>query len=235
MTHGSNTEVLVNECDLSALLRNASTARARDSHETTTFKKAAKTFRSGLRSGTVSFDGLFQGDADLAEAELEGAITREDDILTVGLVGGAHGTKALLAKADATTYEIQSPSSDVVSVTAEFQADGGVAGGKVLHALGAEVAADEGAAVNTGAGAEGGVGHLHVTAFSGAPATLDVLIEHSDDGATGWSTLITFAQLTGKGSERVETTTAAKAYTRASWTPGSGDSFTFAVAFAPRR
>jgi hypothetical protein len=52
------------------------------------------------------------------------------------------------------------------------------------------------------ASANGGVAHLHVTAFSGL--TSDVItIEHSVDGSTSWATLVTFATVTGLTSERV--------------------------------
>ena len=53
-----------------------------------------------------------------------------------------------------------------------------------------------------GGTANGGVAHLHVSAFSGL--TSDVItIEHSVNGSTSWATLVTFATITGVTSERV--------------------------------
>ena len=48
----------------------------------------------------------------------------------------------------------------------------------------------------------GGVAHLHITAWSGVTSSI-VTIEHSVDGATAWATLVTFASATAITSERV--------------------------------
>jgi hypothetical protein len=59
-----------------------------------------------------------------------------------------------------------------------------------------------GTAVDNGAStANGGVAHLHVTAFSGLTSN-SVIVEHSTDNAA-WSTLGTFTLVTGTTSERL--------------------------------
>jgi hypothetical protein len=85
--------------------------------------------------------------------------------------------------------------------------------------------------------AYGWTAHLHVISALGTTPTLDVVIEHSDDGSTGWSTLGTFAQVTAASSQRLvsaSNTTAVKRYVRAKRTvAGTGAEFIYAVSFAP--
>jgi hypothetical protein len=67
---------------------------------------------------------------------------------------------------------------------------------------------------------------LDVTAASG---TLDVTVETSFDGATGWRSLGTFAQKTAVASER-KSFSGCDRYVRATWTVGgTTPSFTFSV------
>lgn len=104
----------------------------------------------------------------------------------------------------------------------------------VLRPLGAG-GISPGAAVDGGAAtANGGAGYLLCTATSG---TLDVTIEHSADGETGWDALATFEQLDGTpGSEVVEVAaeTAVRQFLRATWAIEAGEAATFFVAFGRR-
>jgi hypothetical protein len=71
---------------------------------------------------------------------------------------------------------------------------------------------------------------LDVTAASGTGPTLDVTVETSFDGATGWRSLGTFAQKTAVASER-KSFPGCDRYVRATWTVGgTTPSFTFSVA-----
>lgn len=54
-----------------------------------------------------------------------------------------------------------------------------------------------------GGNSNGGVAHLHVSAFTGVTNDI-VTIEHSVDGSTSWATLVTFTTVTGLTSQRVE-------------------------------
>ena len=70
---------------------------------------------------------------------------------------------------------------------------------------------------------------LDVTAASGTTPTLDVTIETSYDGSTGWTSLGTFTQKTAVSSQR-KNFGGADRFVRASWTiGGTTPSFTFSV------
>src|SRR5690606_18266378 len=63
---------------------------------------------------------------------------------------------------------------------------------------------------------DGGAAYLFVTDLAGITA-VDVVIEDSADGSTGWATIATFAQVTADNAgQRVEITGAIKQHTRAS-------------------
>lgn len=107
----------------------------------------------------------------------------------------------LLGNQSAVTFG--STASGLVESTVSIQPDGGVDWGQVVAVEAAVTADGNGTAVDNGAAsANGGVAHIHSTAFSGLTSN-DVIIEHSVDGSTSWATLATFTQVTGVGSERV--------------------------------
>lgn len=234
--HGKDTAVLFNATDLSTYLSSLSTARSQELADTTTFGASAKTFISGFGDGTITAEGYWDGTAAAVDAVFAASIADATGtpILTVSRNGmDAPGDIAELAQVKHTSYEISSGINDVTSVSAEFQATGAIRTGQVLHALEAETATASDSAVNGVAQTTtGAVAHLHVTAASAAD-TLDVIIEDSADGSTGWATIGTFTQATDETSERITIAGTVKQYTRASWTiAGTDPSFTFAVAIA---
>jgi hypothetical protein len=81
----------------------------------------------------------------------------------------------------------------------------------------------------------GGVAHLHVTAYSGLTSN-DITIEHSVNGSTSWAVLVTFAQVTGLTSERVVVAagTTVRRFLRVVDTVVGTGSCTRAVTFARR-
>lgn len=70
---------------------------------------------------------------------------------------------------------------------------------------------------------------LSVTAASGTTPTLDVVVETSHDGSTGWVPLFTFGQKTTTGSDRVSFSGADR-FVRCKYTlGGTAPSFTFSL------
>lgn len=68
-----------------------------------------------------------------------------------------------------------------------------------------------------------------VTAAAGGTPTLDVTVETSYDGSTGWRSLGTFAQKTAAGTER-KSFAGCDRFVRATWTiGGTTPSFTFSI------
>lgn len=104
----------------------------------------------------------------------------------------------------------------------------------VLCPLAEQTASGNGASHdNQAPSAGGGAGYLLCTAL-GAGATVQVWIEHSEDGATSWDALVTFSALDVPGSQRaIPAGTAVRRYTRARWQLTNGSATIF-VAFGRR-
>lgn len=98
-----------------------------------------------------------------------------------------------------------------------------------LRASAAETTSAAGAAVDLGARDRLLRQTLAVSAASGATPTLDVRLEASADGLTGWRTIGTFARATAAAVEKLSFI-APERYVRVAWTIGGATpSFTFAV------
>jgi hypothetical protein len=133
-----------------------------------------------------------------------------------------------------TQYDTTSAPGSTVDYSIAAQADGMLDYNAVVLQDGAVTA--DGSSSNTDNGAAtsaGGVAHLHVSAFSGF-TTDDIIIEGSANGSTGWSTVVTFTQVTGVGSERVVITGSVPRYLRVTHNVATTGSITVLVAFSRR-
>jgi hypothetical protein len=103
----------------------------------------------------------------------------------------------------------------------------------VLQPLEAETTTFDGTSVDNGASsAFGGVGHIHVTAFSGTSATVKIQDSAND---SSWADLITFANVTGVGAERLLVAGQVDQYLRFAITADTFTSMTIACSFARNR
>lgn len=232
--HGKATALLVDQYDLSAFLNNADWSRTADTHETTTFGKDSKTYIPGLHDGSISTEGLHETAAGATDPVLAAALgAPAGQVVSLLLQGQTHGGRCKLGRAELTGYDTASPVSDIVTVSAEFQGDGGIWGGVVLALLEAKTASGNGTAHDAGASTAGGwVANLHVTAVAGTTPSDTVKIQHSADNST-WADLGTFAAVTAAGSQQITGTGTVNRYVRVVDTiSGTTPSITRAVAFA---
>ena len=235
--HGKGTAILVNQYDLSAYLNSADWARTCEAAETTTFGQDSKTYIPGLKDGSMSASGLFDGAAGAVDAVFAAALGAAATLVTFCLQGsGVIGNRVKLATSIQTTHDIGSPVSDVVSSAAEFQPNGGVWGGHLAKALGATTATGDSTSVDGGAASTGGwVANIHCTAASGTNPTLASKMQDSADDSTFVDLSgAAFAQLAAAGSEQISGTGTVRQYVRETHTIGGTDTptFTYAVAFA---
>ena len=229
-SHGKGTVVLVGASDLSCYLNNVDWSASADTHETTTFCQDAKTYIPGLKDGTASLSGLFDGDQDAVDEVLAGVLGGAAQVVTIGTEDMAAGKRCRMLKALESEYSVSSPVGDVVAVDASIQADGGILAGVSLQPPTATSGTGNGSTVDGGASsANGGVAHLHVAAFTGANGV--VKVQHSADGNT-WVDLLTFATITGATVERKEVSGTVNRYLRVIRDSGTFTSITHAVAFA---
>ena len=232
--HGSVARVYVNGFDLSAFLKNVSSAAEITAHDSTTLTATAKTYVPGLEDATLSAEGLFSGAVGATDAVLFAALRGRSPVvwnwLPSGDVDGGFGYGLLALE---TSYEIETPVDDLVSVSAEAQSNVGRERVQIIHPLTARAATGEGTSRDNAAlTSAGGVGYLQVTAASGTTPSMTAVIQHSVD-AGAWVDLITFtAVTTSNNAQRIAVTGTVNRHTRAIWTiTGTGPSFTFFAAF----
>ena len=237
---GLGASVMVNGYDLSTFLKTASPDLSIELLDATTFQAPGgdKIFVGGFRDGKLSLEGFFDSDPtnqneidDVFNAVI-GGTTKQ--VVTVSPEGALTlGNRCYLIDADTVKYAVGSPATGLIMSNAEVQSSSGLGYGVILQPKAALTATGNGSSVdNAASSANGGAGHLHVTAKSGTTPTITGKIQHSVDNST-WVDLITFAALAVIGSERVEVTGTVNRYLRFIRTiGGTGPSFDVTAAFA---
>lgn len=229
--HGKSTKVFINGYDLSAYFKGSTISGKADTAETTCYGGTAKAYIAGLKDATIKLEGLFEATANGIVDTLHAALGQDNGIFSIFPDGDAIGKIGFCSKGTEPSYEVDSPVADVVSVSAEVQSSVGAEMVLSHHAMGAATVDGNGSAVDGAASsANGGVGYLHVSAFSGL-TNLIVTIEDSADGATGWATILTFATVTAVTKERVAITGTVRRYTRAVTNVTGTGSVTFSASF----
>lgn len=160
--------------------------------------------------GPLDVDGSSNGQAD-AIADLKGATTPTP--ITYMPLGTDEG--AWLLEAFETQFDTSSPVGGTSDWSMEAQTTGVTDfNGQVLENNTTVTEDTNGSNLDGGAATtNGGVAHLHVTDYDGLDSD-DITIEGSANGSSGWATVFTFTQVTGRTSERVEVTGSIPRYLR---------------------
>jgi hypothetical protein len=235
--HGKKTAVLLNGTDMSPFLNEATTTTEIETAETTTFGDDDKTYITGLADGTISTSGLFDSTAGASNDVLTGLIAQDDNTFTVLPEGKAAGNYAIIANGQLTSYEVSSPIGDVIAISAEVQADGGLLHGVALTGL---VSTGSASATTTGINngsstANGALFNLHVTANDRDGATT-IKVQHSSDDVT-YVDLVTFTSVSASATagESITSTGTVNQYLRTlSTLAGASGSVTYQVSAARR-
>jgi hypothetical protein len=188
-----------------------------------------------LKNGNITLAGFFDATANKQDAALRAALGSSNGEPVTYFPAGFDtiGNRAVLQLTRAANYSNGGEVAGLVGFNYSAQSDGGNDHGVVLHAYAAETGTTAGASVdNAAASANGGVGHVHCTAFSGTSVTPK--IQHSVDDSV-WVDLVSFAAISGVASERVAVAagTTVNRYLRETRT-GTFTSATFCVSFARR-
>ena len=236
--HGKSIKVFVDEFDFSSYFNDVSASTMVETAETSTFGSDAKEYIPGLKDGTVSLSGMFEGTEDVGTDDYFSAVlgTATKQKVIVAPEGHGLGGRAVMLESDATSYEVSGAIADVVQASAEFQSSEGVEHGVILSSGAAVSSTGNGTGVDNGAATtNGGVGYLSVPVNT-RNGNVTVKIAASADNST-FADLITFTVVSSatKTSERVEVTGTVARYLRVSYTvAGSTGSATPVVAFARR-
>jgi len=237
--HGKNAVLFADEFNLTTYLNSISVSNGIETPETTTFGSSDRSYIVGHTDGSISFEGLFDGTADAVDEILASALgNTTNKVISTSQDSSSIGGRAILVDSASTGYEISSPLTDVVAVSGEAVANGGLDYGVWLGCNVAATTTSTGTSVdNSASSANGGVAHLHVTANTRS-ATSVAKVQHSADNST-WADLTTFATvaIATATSERkvVAAGTTVNRYLRAVVTPASGTgTITFSIAFSRR-
>ena len=232
--HGKSTGVLFDEFDLSAYFNQVNAGKQVQAVKTTTFTSDDNTYIAGVESGSINIQGLWDGAASAVDSVLDAEIA-DEGIFTVCPEGFATvGNRAIMCKAENVGYDIRSTVTDAVRIVLVGTVDGGIRmAGRLLQDLAVETTTFDGATVDdTASSTFGGVGHLHVTAFSGTSGTVKIQDSPND---SVWSDLITFTAVTGVVAERLEVAGTIDRYLRFIISADTFTSMTVACAFARNR
>ena len=235
--HGKATAVYLNGTDMSPYLNQATTSESIDTAETTTYGAADKTYIVGLGDGTISAAGLFDSTASASDAVIRGTLAVDDNTFTVLPAGSAVGNRSIVANGMVTSYEVNSPVSDVIAISTEIQADGGLYRGVALNGLDSTGSASvTGTAVdNTASTSSGVLANLHVTSNT-RNGTATFKVQHSSDNST-YVDLVTFTAVSASATkgESITSTGTVNRYLRALTTlAGSSGSVTYHISAARR-
>lgn len=236
--HGKSAGVLFGAYDLSAFFNEASMSQSVETAETTTFGSSAKSYISGLRDGTFSLSGMFDGVAagidQVISASVGDGINVPVTIIPQQAATMVLGDVSFSGSTIETSYEVSSPVGDVVSANMEGQITGGMDRGVILAPKTVVSATALGTSVDDVAGTtNGAVGYVHVIANT-RDGAITVKIQHSTDNST-FADLITFTSVSSTTivSERIAVTGTVNRYVRASFTvAGSSGSANITVAFS---
>lgn len=230
--------LLLGDFSLSAYTKTVDGAVEVEMNDVTVLTSTAKEFQPGRDSATFSASGLLDVDGT-ANGQYDQlgdwkAATSAAEPITYGREGFALGAEVWMVGA----FEASLKLGATVSGLATFDLSAEPTGppdpiGRSLHDLVAVSADEDGSSYDgTAATANGGVGHLHVTAYSGLTSAA-VKVQHSTNNSV-WSDLITFGSVTAITSERAAVTGTVNRYLRYSIDVTGTGSITLAVAFARR-
>ena len=235
---GFNSRVLVGPLAYSTYARGFSIDSSTNMLDVTTLASAgAMAYIPGQTDATVSLDLLLDASGAATDQFVHlNTWAGTPAVETLALNGTATGSSVWLLKANQSQASVMSAVADVVTVAVTIQADGGVDYGVSVEDLTAITTTTSGTARDgAAASTNGGVAHLHATAFSGLTSDV-VTIEHSVNGSTSWATLVTFATVSGVTAERVVVApgTAVRQFLRVVDTVTGVGSCTRQVSFARR-
>jgi hypothetical protein len=230
----SASRVLVNERHLSAYIDSWTYEGARDLATVTTILDTGARFIPSIHTGKVGVTGLFDSTTGAIHDEVSSALGVDNGLLWTILPSGLTlGQPALMCVSELSDYKVTSKVGEAVAVSIDTQSDDGTDIGVQLHALGAETVDTNSTSVDNAAGTtNGGVAHLHVTAYSGLTNAV-IKVQHSTDNSA-WSDLITLSTVTAITSQRSTVTGTVNRYVRSFLDVTGAGSVTFALSFARR-
>lgn len=235
---GTDTRYFVGSMRFSAFGKSLSADATVAQLDTSTLETTAITYINGQKTSTASLDMLLDtAYATQSQFAILNTWQTTTTPVTIGFFGADTLDTVWMLNGNQSSVNFGSEVGGLVTANVSVQADGGVDYGQVVEAETAVTTTANGTSRDIGGASStnGGVAHIHSTAFTGLTNNV-VTIEHSANGTTGWATLVTFATVTGVGSERVVVApgTTVNRYLRVVDTVSGTGSHTRIVTFARR-
>lgn len=234
--NAQKSRILVGQVSFSGYTRSAEFGTQSAMHDTTTLADTARKFIVGPDESTFSLEMVFDTDTtangqwDRLKA-WKAAGNLPVSFFPSGMAALSEAWLLNVLEADFTTRTAQ---ASTVDASVQGWIDGAADAGYSLSDLDAITGDTNGTARDlTASSSNGGVGHLHVTAFSGFTSDA-ITIQDSADGSTDWQTILTFTTATGVTSERVAITGTVRRYLRVVDDVTGTGSITRQVSFARR-
>lgn len=185
----------------------------------------------GLKRAEVSQNGYFNDTADAIHTALNGN-QGTSSVFSYGVEGNTVGKKFIgYNGALEVDYERIATLDKLHRVTVTYRGNGQVDEGIILHALGARTSDGDSTASavdNLASSASGGVGYLHVVAYSGFTSVV-FKIRHA--AVSTYADLITFTTVTAIGAERATVAGTVERNLAVDWNVTGSGSVTFVVGF----
>lgn len=245
---GTGTRVWMDGRQAACIINEISQEAELDEAEVTTLCSTLKDYIPGLAEVTIEMEGYFDTDTVDPSATMEALFhskisSGEVFPVTFAPNGAASlGDPVYLMNGFIQEYTIEATVDEAAMVEATMRCSSSLARGLIIHSDstavttsgdGGDTPPGTGNVDNGSATTDGGVAVLQVSAASGTLPTLDVKLQHSDDGLV-WVDLVTFTQQTAVNGEYVTVAagTTVNRYLRALWTVGgTTPSFNFNLAF----
>ncbi len=230
--------LLLGPFSLSAFLRSIETTSETGMLDSTvlTSPAGAKEFIPGQDTSKLMAAGLLDmdGSATGLLGQLNTWKSTGDTPLMYGPSGLSLGSETVMLAGNEAQIKLGAKLGEVVSFDLEGQTDGFTDVGVSLHDLSAETADVSGTGVDNTvvSTTNGGVAHLHVTAFSGFSSAVFTIEDSANNSA--FSTIGTMTTVAGVTSQRLVIAGTIRRYTRYSVDVTGSGSVTFAIGLARR-
>lgn len=235
-SNAQKSRILLGSLHLSGYTKGFTPTYATAKLDTTSLFDTDETSIPGLKSSSHSMSLMLDTDTTTGgEVDVLGTWRGTSTPISYGPVGLAAGSRIEMVSGIQTNYTASSTASGLVMADVSSTTDGASDFGISLLDLAATTADGSSTGVdNTASSANGGVAHLHVTAFSGFTSDA-IIIEHSTNNST-WATLGTFTTVTGLTSQRlvIASGTTVNRYLRVTDDVTGSGSITRFVAFCRR-
>lgn len=228
----------MNGVSLGCALQSVDATAETEALDATTLCQTARSYATGLKTGSVSASGLWDYDStDVNKIHnvFEQAYTNgSNNIVTATLASLAFDADTVMFNATQTTYNVEVATGQLVIVSADFQTQSGVNFGKIIFSANVDDATTNGTSKDFGASStSGALFQVHIS--NATQDTGNVKLQHSTNNSV-W-TDVTTLNLTGAKFEalsyEVPTGTTLNRYVRAVCT-ADNEEINFVAAVARR-